>query len=89
MGSTVGNLFGGGQAKQMKRLQQEQAARQAEQEAKLAAIEAGQKALRDGGKRGQLAYIDELADQLGGSGGGGALGGGNDLDRLRYRLGGR
>lgn len=55
------------QARMAKAAQAEQRALLDEQERKISAIEAGQRALRKGGGRGLLAYIeDQLPASLGG-----------------------
>lgn len=56
------------QARLARRAQAEQRAAIEKSEARVAAVEAGQRKLRSGGGRGLLAYIeDELGSQLGGS----------------------
>lgn len=66
MGEAVGGLFDGGAAKKMRRQME---AQQAEQTARQSAIDGGLKALREGGKRGQLAWLEGLATELGSTGG--------------------
>lgn len=74
MSDAIGGLFGGGgsssevqqQTQVMRQQQVEQAAQQQADKQRLEVMERAQKALRTGGRRGQMAFVDQLATQLAG-----------------------